>query len=74
MDNATRIWLYFPTGEVYSVAIKEVNTQEDNSMIILKNEPGFELSSRKEAGEFNLYPNSYFGVRYRIPRSKGYYR
>ena len=74
LDNGDRIYLEFPSGEVYSVKIVKVNTQKPVTEVILKHDPGFEINKDGTAGRFTSFPNTHFTgpVTYRVPRWGAY--
>jgi hypothetical protein len=70
-ENAERLYLSFPDGAVYAMEIASIVPADENTRILLKDNPYFTLSKDGKSGEHTAFPNSGFkgSVSYRIPRS-----
>jgi hypothetical protein len=69
--NVGRLYLSFPDGAVYAMEIASIVPADEDTRIVLKDNPCFTLSKDGQSGEHTAFPNSRFkgSVAYRIPRS-----
>ena len=73
LNHATRVYLSFPSGQVYAVPVERIEQERGNSVAVLRHDPRFSLSEDGQSGRFEAFPNDAFEgeVRYRIPRCGG---
>ena len=73
LDHADRVYLTFPSGQVYAVPAEKIEQERGGSVAVLKHDPRFTLAEDGRSGRFEAFPNDAFEgeVTYRIPRCGG---
>ncbi len=73
LENAERIYLFFPGGQRYAIPVREVRHGDKDSVAVLAYDPRFTLSEDGRKGRLTAFPGEAFEgeVRYRVPRYGG---